>query len=474
MTPGALPGRTAARNAEGPDAARRGRWIRRLCGAVMVASVAEFVIATPGVQIHRLPHSTDFATYYLAGAQTRDHESPYERAALAARGRTLGFDYDQFPFLYPPPFALALQPLARLDYPRARQVWMLGATAWLLGAMAVMVQLVRRQAAWLGIESPAAVWLVLGAFFPAALNSTSVHNDVRAGSVGCLLFLCAATIALQLLPRWAPRRPAPGEILPGTATSHAGWSDAWLALALVVATQAKLVPLVFVPLVAWRGRWRAASWTVMGIVLLLVPALVHWGPGIFVSYVRDGLLPSTHAEVDPASNQSLDAVLGRLLVHTEWAQSPIDAPALKRILSALATLAVGLVTLRRLRRPRRAAALLPVEFGYVVLAVLLVMKLTWVQTLTMMLFVWPAVLLAVWRALENGANWARRAAVVGSASFFLSSAHVPILWPGLQHGPLVVVTAVHCVGILGLWATCGWILAHENDVVGTASLRGAQ
>jgi hypothetical protein len=35
------------------------------------------------------------------------------------------------------------------------------------------------------------------------------------------------------------------------------------------------------------------------------------------------------------------------------------------------------------------------------------------------------------------------------------------------------VTAVHCVGILGLWATCGWILAHENDVVGTASLRGA-
>ena len=101
------------------------------------------------------------------------------------------------------------------------------------------------------------------------------------------------------------------------------------------------------------------------------------------------------------------------------------------------------------------------------------MKLTWVQTLTMMLFVWPVTLLAAWRAHELGARWGRRAAVAATVSFFLSSAHVPILWAGFQHGPGVLVTAVHCAGVLGLWAVCGWILRHEDEVTGTARLRGA-
>lgn len=453
--------------------ARRGRWVRLLCAAIIIASTAEFLVATTAVQIHRLPRSTDFATYYLAGAQARDHRNPYDRAALAARGRALGFSYDQFPFLYPPAFALAMQPLARLDYAPARQVWMLIATACLLGAMAVTVCLVRRQAAWLRIEFPPAVWLVLAAFFPAALNSTSVHNDIRAGSVGCVLFLCTAVIALQLVPRIAPPRPAAQVPAADSQQGASRRSDAWLAMALMVATQAKLVPFAFLPAVAWRGRGRAALWAAGLLAVLVVPALVHWGPGVWSWYVRDGLLPSLHNEVDPASNQSLDAVLGRLLVQTEWAQSPIHAPGLKRILSALATLGVGGVTLRALRRPRRAAALLPVEFAYLVLALLLVMKLTWVQTLTMMLFAWPVAVLAAWRAAEQGAGWGRGAVVAASVAFFLSSAHAPILWPGFQHGLGVVVTAVHCAGVLGLWLTCGWILAHENDVVGTAHLRGA-
>src|SRR5262245_66275353 len=129
-----------------------GTLVRRLCVAIMLTAAAEFVIATTGVQIRHLPHSTDFATYYLAGAQAREHRSPYDCEAIARRGRDLGFDYDQFPFLYTPAFALAMQPLARLDYPRARQVWMLLETACLLGAMAIVTRVVRRQASWLGVE----------------------------------------------------------------------------------------------------------------------------------------------------------------------------------------------------------------------------------------------------------------------------------------------------------------------------------
>ena len=70
------------------------RLVRRICIGIMLVTTAEFVIATTGVQINRLPPSTDFATYYLAAAQSRDHLSPYDRGAIAARGRALGFGYD--------------------------------------------------------------------------------------------------------------------------------------------------------------------------------------------------------------------------------------------------------------------------------------------------------------------------------------------------------------------------------------------
>ena len=65
--------------------------LHRLCIFIVAAAGAEFVIATTGVQIGNLPPSTDFASYYLAGAQTRDHLSPYDRDAIAARGHALGF-----------------------------------------------------------------------------------------------------------------------------------------------------------------------------------------------------------------------------------------------------------------------------------------------------------------------------------------------------------------------------------------------
>ena len=62
------------------------------------------------------------------------------------------------------------------------------------------------------------------------------------------------------------------------------------------------------------------------------------------------------------------------------------------------------------------------------LAVLALMKLTWVQTLTAMLFVWPVLMTAVLRAAELERPWARRAGGWACIGFFLSSAHVPILW----------------------------------------------
>ena len=434
------------------------RWLRRLCSFVVVVAIAEFVIATTGVQIRRLPPSTDFATYYLAGAQARDGLSPYDRSAIAKRGHALGFAYDQYPFLYPPPFAVAMQPLAALSYPRARQVWMLVATLALLGAVAATAALAFRQARALGIEDSRRVWIVLTAFVPAALNSTSVHNDIRAGSVGCLLFLLLALAAWILLadPAAAERRDA-------VQPRGSGRRSAALGLLLTLATLAKLTPFVLVPWTAWRGARRAAAIALGLLALSMAWPLAHWGTGIVPEYWNQVIVPGLRDEVAPPMNQSLDAFLSRLLVGSARIDSPFDAPALKWILSLGIGIALAAATFRMVLRRRVPAGLLPVEMGLVLLATLALMKLTWVQTLAAMLWVWPAVMLAILRAAERDAPWARRVGLVACVGFFLSSAHVPILWEPLRHGLAVAVTGVHLIGILLLWSSCFEVLRREVD-----------
>src|SRR5512141_2482185 len=164
--------RASAATRRAPAFPARVAALRALCALVIVLASAEFLIATIGVQIQQLPARTDFGSYYLAGVLAREHVSPYDAAQLAARGRAIGLDYDQFPFLYPPPFALAMQPLAHLSYARARQIWMLIDALALGLALFVTARVVRRQATALGVQDPRSIWVLLAAFIAASLNST--------------------------------------------------------------------------------------------------------------------------------------------------------------------------------------------------------------------------------------------------------------------------------------------------------------
>ena len=431
---------------EGPSSAvasnRRQRALRLVCGCIVALSVVEFLVATVGYQILRLPPSTDFATYYIAGEMARAHESPYDAAALAARGYAHGFTYDQFPFLYPPPFALAMQPLTHLSYPRARQVWMLLDTVALLGALAVTARLVRRFARRLGVVHPSLPWLVFTAFVPMALNSTSVHNDIRNGSVGILLYLALVLAAWALFAR---------------RSTCAG-------VALAAASWLKLAPVVLIAWAWWRGGRRAATIAAALLLLSVGASVMHWGGGILPAYVRDALLPYGRAELPRPMNQSVDAVLSRILVANSDVGAFADLPRLKLVLSAALTLAIFLASVRTLRRPHHSA-LLPIECSMVTLALLALMKITWVQTLAAMLFVWPVTWIAIVRAAERGATWAVGAGVWAAAGFFLAAAHFPILWPGWRHGPQSLVLNLHCVGVLILWQVTRVVLAHASEVV---------
>jgi hypothetical protein len=419
------------------------RAIRRLSLGIVCAACAEFIIATTGVQIRELPHSTDFASYWFAGQLAHEGRSPYDQAEIVRRGRALGFTHDQFPFLYPPPFALAMQPLARLSYPRARQVWMLLTTLEVLALVGVTALFMRALGTELGIEDPSLYWVLLGAFVPAALNSTSLQTDIRAGSVGILLDLLLTLLAWAMLRR----------------------RTKITALALALATLAKLTPAALLPYAWWRGARRAAWQAVALLALSMLPAFVHWGWWIVPDYLQSGILPSLHNVDGWAHNQSLDAVLTRFFDQSAMDGVPATAPLAKHVLSAVLTVAIVIYTLRVLRTRNRPAVLLPAELGFVVLTILMLMKLTWVHTLTAMLFVWPALLLPILRAAELGAPWARRAGIATCAGVFLSAAHLPVLWGEHWRGPLVVVTGAHLYGMLLLWGTTCFVLRRAPEIL---------
>lgn len=424
-------------------ASRRLVWIRRLALGIVLVSCAEFVIATPGVQIHSMPPRTDFATFYLAGEMARDHQSPYDWPDLVRRGHALGFAHDQYPYLYLPPFAMAMQPFTRLPFVRARQVWMVVTTVVLMLAVVASAFLVQSQATALGIVQPVFSWILLAAFVPAALNSASVHSDIRLGSVGAWLWLAMAAAAWGLLRG--------RQVVVGAA--------------IALATLVKLTPVVLVAWLWWRGARRAAAVAAGLLALSIVPAIVHWGPGILLDNWQNGLLPTLRAQIGWTINQSLDAYLLRLFDPSATVADPKDAVWMKTLLSSVLALVVVVATLRVLTQRPRSKALLPLELGYVLLAILILMKVTWVHTLATMLVVWPILLAVVVRAAEKGAPWAVRAGVLGSAGFFLSSAHIPVLWSEkLHHYPWILLTGVHLLGIVVLWATVGSVLRRSTPL----------
>ena len=229
--------------------------------------------------------------------------------------------------------------------------------------------------------------------------------------------------------------------------------------AIAVAALVKLTPVVLLAYVWWRGARRAALVGAGLLALSMLPALVHWGPGILRDHWVQGLLPTLRLQIGWSINQSLDAFLLRLFDPNSLVATPESAPWGKTLLSVLLSLAVAGITLHTVARRRRALALLPLELGYVLLAILIVMKVTWVHTLAGMLFVWPVLMAAAVRAAEGGARWAVRVGVLASVGFFLSSAHFPVLWnPAFRHGPLLLLTGIHLYGVVILWATAGFVL----------------
>jgi hypothetical protein len=217
-----------------PMSARQVRILWKTAAVLLLALCGWFYFAGNVLpQFSSLAALSDFTHYYAAG-----------KAVLAGRS-----PFGDTEYLYPAMLAFLVAPLALLDYPSARLIWLLLSQVFLLGSAWLLWRFLGR--GWLAAVCIAAIW----AFGGAAEESLSL------GQVGALLTL-VYTVAI------VSRRRA------GDA--------AGLGFAL------KYLPgLVALPLALnrdWRALRRSAA---IGLALLIVPWLVVWaafpGPSTPVS-----------------------------------------------------------------------------------------------------------------------------------------------------------------------------------------------
>jgi len=208
-----------------------------------------------------------------------------------------GHVYDDAPpgvSTWPPLFAVVAVPfalLARVSIHAARAAWLAIQLVALLWALRLIVDLVHAKALALRPRAGALTLASAPVLVPLVMASPGVTGNLFHLQVNILVF----ALVLQGLA-WQAR-----------GRSWAGGGLVGLAAAV------RVMPLVFLPYLLWRRRWRAAlAAAVVFLLLSLAPALV-FGWETFAGYVGDWLRVADAGWGSGFMNQSLLAAFDRLL-----------------------------------------------------------------------------------------------------------------------------------------------------------------
>ncbi len=193
-------------------------------------------VGVPLLLQHRA--SVDFLSYYLAARACHASTNMYDIETLREVARHLYIQAHVFPYLYPPPFACVLTPLARLPFWIALRAWgllMLAATVGVLYATRAWLQRLHGHL-HPGTTLALALLIVLLPF----------DVDLMTGQVNILVLLLVV-VALYL--DVAEDRSLLGGIALGTA--------------ILI----KVTPVLLLPYFLFRKRWRFLLGSVAGLVV---------------------------------------------------------------------------------------------------------------------------------------------------------------------------------------------------------------
>lgn len=266
-------------------------------------------------------------------------------------------------FLYPPPLAYLLQPLALLGHAQGQLIWFGLNCVALAGLVALCVRLS-------GSALARRYWgvVVLG-----TVIAPPTRLCLQLGQLGILL-------ALLIVGGYA------------LARRRAALSGVLLAIASII----KLYPALLALYYALRRRWSVFWWAIVGGSLLFALSLLIYGVEPYLGYVRK-VLPSGYYPYAAEFNISLIGFWDRLLSASPYAVPLADLPIAARLLAVLfGALMLGLCV-RAVRGAARDELEEQLRFGLWLCAMLLLSPINGSYNLVLLLF--P--LLAVLRYLEQ-------------------------------------------------------------------------
>lgn len=365
------------------------RWILR--GLALLAVVGFVLwIRRPG----------DFAGYVAVGN-------------LVLAGRHIYLEAPPGVNTWPPFFSLLCVPLALVARPTpylARGLFILLNVGLLLLVLRLIARLVYDRELSLGAETAGLSLAAPEILVPLLLTSRYVVSNFEHHQVSVLLF----ALALAGLSLVAARREAPGAVLLGLAAA------------------VKVMPVLFIPYLAYRRRWRAAGWTLLAAATFSLSPVLVFGWRRFQDYVLAWRAVLAEGWPVGPPNQSVFAMWDRVLGH---ALVPLTVGGIDRlprsgdprvVVAVAATLAVVvLLALRAFRgRPRPTSAAALAEWSVVFIVATLFGPVAWKHYLTVLLL--PNTLLfAAWRSPDLPPPTRRVAGGVLLASFLIGGLTAP-------------------------------------------------
>jgi hypothetical protein len=362
---------------------------------------------------------SDFATFYSAARCFAEHRDPYDFETLRGAGAP-SFGGWIGRYFYPPPFAACcVRPLLALPFGAARRLWVLvEAAAYLTAALLLVRSLFPH-------GDPAGPVLVGALVLPYA----PFVLDLRLGSVSGLLLL----LLVIFVREWEKGRL---------------WRA---ALALAAALVLKLTPGLVVAYLLWRGEWRlSARIAACGAAILLV-CLPWTGVQPYAAYARVVLPYLSSANFSWFTNQSADAFFWRLFVPnpdtTPWVASPVLYRACTWSVTALLLAGIAWLGLRARRAPGRLASREWWEVACVLVAGLLLARVTWEYMVVLAL---PA--FALWVREAARGDPGRRETLVVAAAFALCALPFPYAESPLRSGIGLLFESPRSYGLVLLFA----------------------
>jgi hypothetical protein len=263
-------------------------------------------------------------TYYIAAQHALHGSSPYSNSSY--------LPYQMY--IYPPPFAVLLAPIAELSIHHAQQLWYALSLAMIVAAATVVARLVRSVPVPLAIGG---TLLLFAGFAP-------LREGLRIGQ--------AETVLLLLI--------GAGLVL----ARQEGDSRRELAAGLCLGTAAvlKLYPAVILLYFAWTCRWRLIAGAGAAVVALMAVSVAVLGPSGITGYLSSLATQGTAAFEARPWSFGASGFLYRGATDNPWSFPLVHvSPSILRALLVAYVLAVAVggtyLVARRWRPPAPAAHL---------------------------------------------------------------------------------------------------------------------